>query len=120
MASRPRPRIDLRMFPTVLSPLRAAVLLGLSDVQPAIAQFFDFFQRPPAATGETYQRQRTRIPQQGSGYGFGWGDSLWFPKIRSGWSRAVRENHCIIRCDVCDHPLACNVCSQFIQVAAPA
>ncbi|MFL6971345.1 MAG: DUF459 domain-containing protein [Xanthobacteraceae bacterium] len=65
------------MFPTVLSlvgkMLGAALLVGLSDVQPAIAQFFDFFQRPPPATGETYQRQRTRIPQQSYGYGFGWG-----------------------------------------------
>ncbi len=29
--------------------------------------------------------------------------SLWFPKIRSGRIRAVRENQTIIQCDICDH-----------------
>src|SRR5437660_1019124 len=44
---------------------------------------------------------------------------LWFPKIRSSWIRTVRQNLCIIRCDAYDRPLACNVCRQSIQVAAP-
>jgi len=70
-------RTDLHKFPTVLSLvgpiLGAALLLGLSGADPAKAQFFDFFQRPPASTGDAYPRQRTQIPQQGYGYGFGWG-----------------------------------------------
>jgi predicted amidohydrolase YtcJ len=45
---------------------------------------------------------------------------LWFPKIRSGWIRAVRQNQPIIRCDVCDRSPTWNVCRQPVQVAAPA
>ena len=33
--------------------------------------------------------------------------------------RAVRQNKRIIAFDACDRPLACNVCRQSIQVAAP-
>ena len=39
--------------------------------------------------------------------------------IRSGRIRAVRQNKRIIAFDACDRPLACNVCRQSIQVAAP-
>jgi hypothetical protein len=45
---------------------------------------------------------------------------LSFPKIQSGGIRAVRQNQRIIRCDVCDHPPACNVYSRSVQVATPA
>src|SRR5258707_11687992 len=41
---------------------------------------------------------------------------LSFPKIQSGGIRAVRQNQRIIRCDVCDHPPACNVYSRSVQV----
>jgi len=47
-------------------------------------------------------------------------EHLWFPKIRSGRIRAVRQNQRIIRCDVCDRPPTWNVCCQPVQVAAPA
>jgi hypothetical protein len=63
---------------------------------------------------------------QGSGLWF-WVDPnhervgyLWFPKIRSGRIRAVRQNQRIIRCDACDRPPTWNVCRQPVQVAAPA
>jgi hypothetical protein len=46
--------------------------------------------------------------------------SLSFPKIQSGGIRAVRQNQRIIRCDVCDHPPACNVYSRSVQVTTPA
>jgi hypothetical protein len=46
--------------------------------------------------------------------------TLSFPKIQSGGIRVVRQNQRIIRCDVCDHPLACNVYSRSVQVASPA
>jgi hypothetical protein len=45
---------------------------------------------------------------------------LSFPKIQSGGIRAVRQNQRIIRCDVCDHPAACNVYGRSVQAAAPA
>ena len=51
---------------------------------------------------------------------FLWLDILWFPKIRSGRIRAVRQNQRIIAFDACDRPLACSVCRQSVQVAAPA
>jgi hypothetical protein len=44
---------------------------------------------------------------------------LSFPKIQSGGIRVVRQNQRMIRCDVCDHPLACNY-SRSVQVTAPA
>src|SRR5216117_554223 len=46
--------------------------------------------------------------------------SLSFPKIQSGGIRAVRQNQRIIRCDVCDHPPACNIYSRSVQVTTPA
>jgi hypothetical protein len=45
---------------------------------------------------------------------------LSFPKMQSGGIRAVRQNQRIIRCDVCDHPPACNVYSRSVQVTTPA
>ena len=45
---------------------------------------------------------------------------LSFPKIQSGGIRAVRQNQRIIRCDVCDHPPACNVYSRSVQATTPA
>jgi hypothetical protein len=47
-------------------------------------------------------------------------DHVSFPKIQSGGIRAVSQNQRIIRCDVCDHPPACNVYSRSVQAAAPA
>jgi hypothetical protein len=47
-------------------------------------------------------------------------EHLSFPKIQSGGIRAVRQNQRIIRCDVCDHPPACNVYSRSVQVTTPA
>src|SRR5260370_32802269 len=44
---------------------------------------------------------------------------LSFPKIQSGGIRAVRQNQRIIRCDVCDHPPACNVYSPTVQSTTP-
>jgi hypothetical protein len=41
----------------------------------------------------------------------GW--QVSFPKIQSRGIRAVRQNQRIIRCDVCDHPPACNVADLF-------
>jgi hypothetical protein len=32
----------------------------------------------------------------------------------------VGQNQRIIRCDVCDHPPACNVYSRSVQVTTPA
>jgi hypothetical protein len=46
--------------------------------------------------------------------------ALWFPKIRSGWIRAVRQNQRIIAFDWLRSSVPCNVCCQSIQVAAPA
>src|SRR5260221_1585327 len=46
--------------------------------------------------------------------------ALSFPKIQSGRIRAVRQNQRIMRCDVCDHPPACNVYSRSVQVTTPA
>ena len=43
-----------------------------------------------------------------------------FPKIQAGGIRVVSQNQRIIRCDVCDHPPACNVYGRSFQVAAPA
>jgi hypothetical protein len=43
---------------------------------------------------------------------------MWFPKIQSGGIRAVSQNQSIIRCDVCDHPLAWDVCRRSVQVAS--
>jgi hypothetical protein len=45
---------------------------------------------------------------------------LSFPKIQSGGIGAVRQNQRIIRCDVCDHPPACNLHSRSVQAATPA
>ena len=46
--------------------------------------------------------------------------ALSFPKIQSGGIRAVRQNQRIIRCDVCDHPAACNIYSRSVQATTPA
>jgi thiaminase/transcriptional activator TenA len=46
--------------------------------------------------------------------------NLSFPKISSGWSRIVRQNHRIIESDVCNPARARNVCSRPVQVAEPA
>jgi hypothetical protein len=54
---------------------------------------------------------------------FPWNEApryLSFPKIQSGGIRAVGQNQRIIRCDVCDHPPACNVFSRSVQVTTPA
>jgi hypothetical protein len=48
------------------------------------------------------------------------GHGLSFPKIQSGGIGAVRQNQRIIRCDVCDHPPACNLHSRSVQAATPA
>jgi hypothetical protein len=45
---------------------------------------------------------------------------LWFPKIRSGKIRPVRQNQRIIRCDVCDPAFASTACRQLFQAATPA
>jgi hypothetical protein len=53
-----------------------------------------------------------------------WMTWLWsnlsFPKIQSGGIGAVGQNQPTIRCDVCDHPSACNLHSQSVQVTTPA
>jgi hypothetical protein len=41
------------------------------------------------------------------------------PKIPAG-IRAVTQNQRIIRCDVCDHPPACNLHGRSVQVTTPA
>src|SRR5262249_21096431 len=43
-----------------------------------------------------------------------------FPKIRSGWIRAVRQNQRIIGHDACDPAGAWDDRRQSVQVAAPA
>jgi ATP diphosphatase len=48
------------------------------------------------------------------------GAPVWFPKIRSGRIRTVRQNQRIIAFDACDPPLACRIYRQSVQVAAPA
>jgi hypothetical protein len=45
---------------------------------------------------------------------------LSFPKIPSGWIRALWENQGIVRRDACHAPSAWDVCRQPVQVAAPA
>jgi hypothetical protein len=47
-------------------------------------------------------------------------NNLSFPKIPSLRIRAVRQNQRIIRCDVCDHPPACNLHSRSVQATTPA
>jgi|SRR5580704_9755193 hypothetical protein len=53
-----------------------------------------------------------------------WMTWLWpnlsFPKIQSGGIGAVGQNQPTIRCDVCDHPSACNLHSRSVQVTTPA
>src|SRR5262245_41728584 len=65
MVSRPRYRLPAALI------LGAALSVGMDAGSPANAQFFEFFQRPPASR-ET-PRQPWGAPQQGRGFPFGWG-----------------------------------------------
>jgi hypothetical protein len=40
---------------------------------------------------------------------------VWFPKIQSGGIRVARQNQSIIRCHVCDHLLAWDVCRDLFK-----